>query len=138
TILPAQVSLSRAYPQSSFPSFPQRQCHSVNYGLERFIQVVPVIQSPARLAYVLKHPQFADLRADGNNYQSKLCDPRTYDLIFSMYDDVVKATQGVKYFFVSTDEVYYAGIEGTCRPYTPENRSLAWAEFVKGARDHLA
>jgi len=110
----------------------------VNYGLERFIQVVPVVQSPAHFAYVLKHAQFAALRADGNNYQSKLCDPRTYDLIFSMYDDVVKATQGVKYFFVSTDEVYYAGIEGTCRPYTPENRSLTWAEFVKGAREHLA
>jgi len=110
----------------------------VNYGLERFIQVVPVVQSPAHLAYVLKHPEFADLRADGNNYQSKLCDPRTYDLIFSMYDDLVKATRGVKYFFVSTDEVYYAGIEGTCRPYNEENRSLAWAEFVRRAHDHLA
>ena len=41
----------------------------VNYGLERFIQVVPQIQSPAHMAYVLKHPEFADLRADGNNYQ---------------------------------------------------------------------
>ncbi len=110
----------------------------VDYGLERFIQVVPEVQSPAHMAYVLKHPEFADLRADGNNYQSKLCDPRTYDLIFSMYDDLVKATRGVKYFFVSTDEVYYAGIEGTCRPYTPENRSLAWVEFVRRAHDHLA
>ncbi|MFB3828277.1 MAG: beta-N-acetylhexosaminidase [Bryobacteraceae bacterium] len=108
-----------------------------DYALERFIQVVPEIQSPAHMAYVLKHPEFAHLRADGNNYQSKLCDPRTYDLIFSMYDDVIKANRGVKYFFVSTDEVYYAGIEG-CRPYTPENRSLAWVEFVRRAREHLA
>lgn len=111
----------------------------VDYGLERFIQVVPVVQSPAHMAYVLKHQQFAHLRADANNYQSSLCDPRTYDLIFSMYDDVVKATRGVKYFYVSTDEVYYAGIESQCsRPYNPENRSLAWVEFVKRARDHLA
>jgi len=109
----------------------------VNYGLERFIQVVPVVQSPAHMAYVLKHPEFADLRADNNNYQSKLCDPRTYDLIFSMYDDVVKATRGVDYFFVSTDEVYYAGIEG-CKPYNPQNRSLAWVEFVRRAHAHLA
>ncbi|MGE5644256.1 MAG: beta-N-acetylhexosaminidase [Acidobacteriota bacterium] len=107
----------------------------VNYGLERFIQVVPVIQSPAHMSYVLKHPEFAHLRADGSNYQSALCDPRTYDLIFSMYDDVIKATRGVDYLFVSTDEVYYAGIEGTCRPYNPENRSLAWVEFVRRARD---
>ena len=110
----------------------------VDYGLERHIQVVPVIQSPAHMTYVLKHPEFADLRADGNNYQSKMCDPRTYELLFSLYDDVIKATKGVKYFFVSTDEVYYAGIEGTCRPYNEENRSLIWAEFVQKAHAHLA
>jgi N-acetyl-beta-hexosaminidase len=33
----------------------------VDYGLQRFIQVVPQIQSPAHMAYVLKHPQFAHL-----------------------------------------------------------------------------
>ena len=108
----------------------------VKYGLERYIQVVPVIQSPAHLAYVLKHPQFAHLRADGNNYQSAMCDPRTSELIFSMYDDVIKASPGVQYLFVSTDEVYYAGIESQCaKPYNPENRSLAWVEFVRKARD---
>jgi len=111
----------------------------VNYGLERFIQIVPAIQAPAHMAYVLKHPEFAHLRADGNNYQSALCKPETYQLIFSMYDDVVKATQGVEYFFVSTDEVYYAGIESECsRPYNPVNRSLTWVEFVRKARDFLA
>jgi hexosaminidase len=110
----------------------------VNYGLERFIQVVPQIQSPAHMAYVLKHPEFADLRADGNNYQSCMCDPRTEQLIFSMYDDVIKATQGVDYFFVSTDEVYYAGNCANCtRPYNPENRSLAWVEFVQKAHAFL-
>jgi hexosaminidase len=111
----------------------------VNYGLERYIQVVPDIQAPAHMAYVLKHPEFADLRADGNNYQSCMCDPRTYDLIFSMYDDVIKATKGVDYFYVSTDEVYYAGICAKCdKPYNEENRSLKWIEFVRAARDHLA
>jgi hypothetical protein len=111
----------------------------VNYGLERHIQVVPQIQSPAHMAYVLKHPEFADLRADGNNYQACLCDQRSYDLIFSMHDDVIKATQGVEYFFVSTDEVYYAGICAKCdQPYNPENRSLKWAEFARRAHDFLA
>jgi len=111
----------------------------VNYARERFIQIVPDVQAPAHMAYVLKHPEFAHLRADGNNYHSALCDPRTYELIFSMYDDVVKATRGVDYFFVSTDEVYYAGIESQCtRPYNPVNRSLTWVEFVRKARDFLA
>jgi hexosaminidase len=108
----------------------------VNYGLERFIQVVPQIQAPAHLAYVLKHPQFAHLRADGNNYQACMCDEESYRLIFQMYDDVIKATKGVNYLFVSTDEVYYAGICAKCQqPYNPENRSLKWVEFVRRARD---
>jgi hexosaminidase len=110
----------------------------VNYGLERFIQVVPQVQAPAHMAYVLKHPEFAALRSDGSNYQVCLCDPRSYDLIFSMYDDLIKATRGIDYFFVSTDEVYYAGICAKCsRPYNPENRSLQWAEFVRQAHDFL-
>lgn len=111
----------------------------VDYGLERYIQIVPDVQAPAHLAYALKHPEFADLRADGNNYQACLCDPRTYDLIFSMYDDVIKATKGVDYFYVSTDEVYYAGICAKCsKPYNEENRSLQWVEFVRRAHEHLA
>ncbi len=110
----------------------------VNYGLERHIQVVPQVQSPAHMAYVLKHPEFAALRADGNNYQVCLCDQRSYDLIFSMYDDLIKATKGIDYFFVSTDEVYYAGICAKCvEPYNPANRSLKWVEFVKRAHDFL-
>ncbi len=111
----------------------------VNYGLERHIQVVPNLQAPAHTAYVLKHPEFAELRADGNNYQATLCDPRTYELIFSMYDDVIRATQGVDYFYVSTDEYYYAGIDQRCsEPYTEESRSRMWAEFARRASDHLA
>ncbi len=111
----------------------------VDYGLERFIQIVPDIQAPAHMAYVLKHPEFAELRADGNNYQAALCDPRTYELIFSMYDDVIRATKGVDYFYVSTDEVYYAGIDKRCKePYNEVNRSLKWVEFVRKARDFLA
>lgn len=111
----------------------------VNYGLERFIQVVPVVQAPAHLGFVLKHPQFAHLRADGNNYQACLCDEESYRLIFQMYDDVIKATKGVDYLFVSTDEVYYAGTCAKCpQPGSPENHSLKWVEFVRRARDFAA
>ncbi len=94
----------------------------------------------------LEAPEFADLRADGNNYQACMCDERAYALIFSMYDDVMNATRGVRQFHVSTDEVYYAGICAKCaKPYTPENRSLAVgrvraesARVPAGARSHHA
>ncbi len=110
----------------------------VDYGLQRYIQVVPQIQSPAHMAYVLKHPEFADLRSDGTNYQACMCDERAYNLIFAMYDDVIRATKGVEYFHVSTDEVYYAGICGKCsRPYNRENRSLTWIDFANRAHEFM-
>jgi len=70
-----------------------------------------------------------------------MCDPETYKLIFSLYQDVIDATKGVDYLHVSTDEVYYAGICDKCtkiRPYNPENRSLTFVDFVNKAYDYLS
>ena len=111
----------------------------VGYGLERHIQIIPDVQSPAHMCYVLKHPEFAHLRSDGSNYQSCMCQDEAVKLIFDMYSDVIEATPGVEYFLVSTDEVYYAGIDPRCeREYNPVNRSLAWAEFVNKAHEFLS
>jgi hypothetical protein len=110
------------------------------YALERHIQIVPDVQAPAHMAYVLKHKEFAHLKADtASNYQACMCDPEAISLIFDMYQDMIDATPGVDYFLVSTDEIYYAGICDKCkRPYNPENRSLAWAEYAVNAHEWLA
>lgn len=110
----------------------------VNYGLERHIQIVPNIQAPAHMQWLLKLEKYAHLRADGSDYQACMCDPEFYKLIFSLYQDVIDATKGVDYFHVSTDEVYYAGICKKCPPYNPENRSLAFVDFVNKAHDYLS
>jgi hexosaminidase len=109
------------------------------YALERHVQLVPVIQSPAHVAYVLKHPQYAHLAADGCNYQICMCDPEAVQLIFDLYDDMIEATPGVEYFHVSTDEVYYAGTCDKCeREYNEVNRSQAWIDFALQAHEFLA
>lgn len=111
----------------------------VDYGLERFIQIIPDVQGPAHMSYVLKHPEFAHLRCDGSNYQICMDDPAARRLLFDMYDDLCQATRGVSFFHVSTDEVYYAGIcRRYRRPYNPENRSLTWVDYVNAAHAHLA
>lgn len=109
------------------------------YGLDRYVQLIPNVQAPAHMTYVLKHKEFAHLKCDGNNYQACVEDPEAQRLIFDMYSDCCAATPGVEYFHVSTDEVYYAGIcERYRKPYNPENRSLALVEFVKSAHAHLS
>lgn len=108
------------------------------YALERFIQLIPMVQAPAHMAYVLKHPEFAHLRADSSNYQICMCDDEAIKLIFDMYQDMIDATPGVKYFLVSTDEIYFAGICGKCKkPYNDHNRSLTWVDFVKKANKFM-
>ncbi|MEJ7616589.1 MAG: beta-N-acetylhexosaminidase [Pyrinomonadaceae bacterium] len=111
----------------------------VDYALERYIQVVPQVQAPAHLAYVLKYPQFAHLKSDDNNYQACLCDEETYRVVFAMYDDLIRATKGIDYFFVSTDEVYYAGVCAKCgAPSNPTAQSLKWLEFVERAHRFMS
>ncbi len=111
------------------------------YALERHIQLVPQIQAPAHMAYVLKHDEFKHLRADGSNYQASMCDEEAISLIQDLYQDLIDATPGVEYFHVSTDEVYFAGISAKCRekrPYNEENRSLTWVEYVNRMHKWLA
>ncbi|MGW8180559.1 MAG: beta-N-acetylhexosaminidase, partial [bacterium] len=110
------------------------------YALERHIQLVPVIQSPAHMAYVLKHEEFKHLRADpASNYQACLCDEEAIELILELYQDMIDATPGVKYFHVSTDEVYFAGICDKCgKPFNDENRSQAWVDFVNRVHPWLS
>ncbi len=111
------------------------------YALERNIQLVPVIQAPAHMAYVLKHEEFKPLRSDGSNYQACMCDEEAISLIQDLYQDMIDATPGVEYFHVSTDEVYFAGICDKCRakrPYNDKNRSLTWVEYVNRMHKWLA
>ncbi len=103
------------------------------FALERHIQLIPQVQAPAHMAYVLKHEEFKHLRADRSNYQACMCDEEAMALIQDIYQDMIDATPGVQYFHASTDEVYYAGISEKCRekrPYNPKNRSLTWVEYV--------
>jgi hexosaminidase len=109
------------------------------YALERFIQLVPNVQAPAHMTYVLKHPEFAHLMADSSNYQACMCDEEAIGLILDMYQDMIDATPGVKYFHVSTDEVYYAGICAKCkRPYNEVNRSRTWVDYVNRVHAWMA
>ena len=114
-------------------AFSKEEMHELtSYALDRFIQLIPNVQAPAHMAYVLKHKEFEHLRAEQeSNYQACMCDEEAMELIFDMYQDMIDATPGVDYFLVSTDEIYYAGICGKCKDeYNDENRSQIWADYL--------
>jgi hypothetical protein len=81
-----------------------------DYANAHYIQLVPYLDAPGHVSFVLKHPEYAALRAYPNvNYEFSITYPGTYSLLTEMFGDLMDANQGGKYILFSTDEAYYAG-----------------------------
>jgi hexosaminidase len=82
-----------------------------DYALRYHIQLIPYLDGPAHVAFILKHPEYAGLREfPDSNYEFCATNPDTYKLLFGMYQDLLDANRGSKYFVLSTDEPYYVGL----------------------------
>jgi len=82
-----------------------------DYGLKCHIQVIPYLDAPSHIAFILKHPEYAALREfPDSNYEACATNPDTYKLYFGMFNDLLEANKGGKYFVLSTDEPYYVGL----------------------------
>lgn len=82
-----------------------------NYGLRYHIQLIPYLDGPAHISFILKHPEYQKLREFPNsNYEICATNPDSYKLLEGMYQDLLDANKGVKYFYLSTDEPYYLGL----------------------------
>jgi hypothetical protein len=82
-----------------------------DYGLKYHVQLIPYLDGPAHVAFILKHPEYAGLREyPESNYEFCATNPGTYQLLQGMYDDLLAANKGGKYFVLSTDEPYYVGL----------------------------
>jgi len=82
-----------------------------DYGLRYYVQLIPYLDGPAHVAFILKHPEYGRLRAfPDSNYEFCVTNPDTYKLLFGMYDELLAANKGVKFFHLSTDEPYYVGL----------------------------
>ena len=81
-----------------------------DYGLHYHVQLVPYLDGPGHVAFILKHPEYSALREYPNvNYEFCSTHPGTYRLLTGMFQDLLDANRGVGYFYLSTDEAYYIG-----------------------------
>ena len=82
-----------------------------DYGLRHHVQLIPYLDGPGHIAFILKHPEYAGLREyPESNYELCATNPESYKLLFGMFQDLLDANKGVKYFYLSTDEPYYIGM----------------------------
>jgi hexosaminidase len=81
-----------------------------DYAARYYVQLVPYLDAPAHVSFILKHPEYKSLRAFPNsNYQLTVNNPGTYKLMSSMFRDLINANKGVDYVLLSNDEAYYTG-----------------------------
>ena len=115
-----------------------------DYALKYHVQLIPYLDGPAHDAFILKHPEYAGLREYAeSNYEFCVTNPETYKLFYGMFDDLLEATKGSKYFVLSTDEPYFTGIaknaqcDEVSRAKELGSNGKLLAEFVTKAAGYL-
>ena len=145
------IKLEGHFQYSSAPALVEPQAlspgqlqHLTDYGLRRHVQVIPYLDSPAHIAFILKHPEYQKLRAfPESNYELCTTNPDSLNLLHGMFDDLLAANRGVKYFYLSTDESYYVGMaansqcDEAARAKELGSRGKLLAEFVGKAAGYL-
>ncbi len=80
------------------------------YAKAHYMELVPWIDGPAHISFILKHPEYKDIRAFANsNYELNVMSEKAEALLLGMFDELMNANKGGKYVLFSTDEAYYVG-----------------------------
>jgi len=115
-----------------------------DYALKYYVQLIPYLDGPAHISFILKHPEYASLREfPESNYEACAATPATYKFYESLFQDLLDANRGSKYFVLSTDEPYYLGLAKNAQcdeeSLAKEKGSVGkvFAEFVSKAASYL-
>jgi len=111
-----------------------------DFAKAHFVDLVPFLDAPAHVSFILKHPEYRKLRLiDDINYQFSVTNPGTFELLDGMFSELINASKGSKYIILSNDEAYYTGKAPSEKPMADSlggnGRLLAW--FIKKLADRL-
>ncbi|PYV15745.1 MAG: hypothetical protein DMG21_14130 [Acidobacteria bacterium] len=108
-----------------------------DYGLRYHVQVVPYLDGPAHVNFILERDEYSKLREFPETaFQMCSTNPETYKLLDGMVQDLMNANRGGKYFHLSTDEAWFIGKANNdqCREAERAKElgspSKLWAEFT--------
>ena len=81
-----------------------------NYAAKQHISISPLIQGLGHASFILKHPEYEDLRDNPkSDWAFDPLNPKTYEVQFDLYLDAIEATPHGKYLHVGGDEVHTTG-----------------------------
>ena len=115
-----------------------------SYGLRYHLQVIPYLDGPAHANFILEHDEYARLREFPETaFEMCSTNPETYKLLLGMFQDLMDANKGGKYFHLSTDEAWFIGkadndqCHEAARAKQLGSPSKLWAEFTQKTAGYL-
>ncbi|HUU26436.1 MAG TPA: beta-N-acetylhexosaminidase, partial [archaeon] len=112
------------------------------YARNYHVQLVPLVQGLGHVSYILKWPQYAHLREiPASNWEFCPLKNGSYELMFDLWEEAIKATPGSEFIHIGTDETYELGLgeECGCKAKAEEiGRYGLMQIFVKRCFDHLS
>ena len=87
------------------------------YARKRHIEISPLVQGLGHATFILKHEQYAHLRElSWNRWAFCPLNEATYQVLFDLYRDAIKATPGSRFLHVGGDETGNIGLCPRCKP----------------------
>ena len=115
-----------------------------DYGRRYQMQVVPYLDGPAHVNFILEHDEYAKLREFPETaFQMCSTNPDTYKLLEGMYQDLIDANKGARYFHLSTDEAWFIGKADNEQCHEAQRAkqlgspSKLWVEFTRKTTKYL-
>lgn len=91
------------------------------YARDRHIEIVPLVQGLGHASFILKWPQHAGAREIyASNFEFCPLKNSSYNLLFSLWDEAIKATPGSKFIHIGSDETYELGECSNCKKKAEE------------------
>jgi len=103
------------------------------------IEIVPLVQGLGHVSFILKWPQYKSLREiPSSNWEFCPLKEDSYNLLFNLWDEALKATPGSSYIHIGSDETYELGACPQCLEKAKTiGRSGLYQLFVNKAADYL-
>lgn len=115
-----------------------------DYGLRYHLQVIPYLDGPAHLNFILEHDEYAKLREFPETaFEMCSTNPETYKLLNGLLQNLMDANKGVEYFHLSTDEAWFIGKADNEQCHEAQrakelgSASKLWVEFTQKTAGYL-
>jgi len=109
------------------------------YARQYHIELVPLVQGLGHVSFILKWPQHAHLREiASSNWEFCPLKEGSYDLLFDLWEEAIKATPSSKYIHIGSDETYELALCNECKAKAGEiGKSGVYTLFTNRAAKHL-